>query len=185
MFQDLTVVIPVKDPPNLELFIDSMKWLLSNSKVITCDSGGGEALQEYSWKYIQKQVSMWTARRIGYDLVQTDYILNLDVDTVLPINYVKESLKILREDKADAVAIDYEKLQGHYAFGTSLWKTTILKKLYDFSSNIISDGKTIKVGFQMYSNLNNGWCECTYMFHKLKQNGYRLETLPYRAKHLK
>lgn len=183
MFRDLTVVIPVKEPPNLPLFINSMKWLLLNSKVITCDSGGGKCLQEFSWKYIQKQVSMWIARRICYELVETPYTLNLDCDVYLPHEYVLLALETLRTDKAEAIAIHFDPLKtGHLEFGTSLWKSEVLKKLYDYC--LEKHQNVVKVG-EMLTTVKTGFCECAYMWRKLKLSGGRLETLPFRAKHLK
>ena len=67
-----------------------------------------------------------------------------------------------------------------------MWKTQVLRRLYDFSMDKVMDGRIVKVGSMAYSTLHNGWCECTYMWRKLKLSGGRLETLPYyRAKHLK
>jgi len=182
---DLTIVIPVKNPLSLEDFIKSNIEVLKDNKVIVIDSGGGETLEPYCEKYFKQDLRMWEARKLGYAEVTTKFTLNLDSDTILPLEYVKEALEILKNDKAEAVAIDYEKLQGHYAFGTSIWKTEQLKKLYDYEINLVSDGKIVKVGSRTYSTLNNGWCECTYMWRKLKLSGGRLETLPFRAKHLK
>lgn len=182
---NLTIVIPVKNPPNINMLIEKMESLLKPNLLVVIDSGGGDALRKFCWKYFQKKCSMWEARKRGYSEVKTPFTLNLDSDTVLPKGYVEEALDKLMKDEAEAVAIDYETLQGHYAFGTSMWKTEVLKKLYDFSMQLVSDGKIVKVGSQAYSTLNNGWCECTYMWRKLKQAGGILETLPMRAKHLK
>lgn len=110
----------------------------------------------------------------------------LDRDVAPPMAYIQEALTLLREDKADAVSIHFDPIYtGHLEFGVSMWKTEILKKLYDFSYGLVSDGKIVKVGSQAYSTLNNGWCECSYMWRKLRASGGRLETLPIRAKHLK
>jgi hypothetical protein len=87
------------------------------------------------------------------------------------------------------VSIFYEDVnhcQGALEYGVSMWKTQVLRQLYDFSMDKVMDGKIVKVGSMTYSTLNNGWCECTYLWRKLKASGGRLETLPYyRAKHLK
>jgi cellulose synthase/poly-beta-1,6-N-acetylglucosamine synthase-like glycosyltransferase len=111
---------------------------------------------------------MTEARKIGYHFVDTPYILNLDVDTILPQGFIEESLKLLESSiSLTMVAIDYKNPQGHYAFGTSLWKTEILKELYDYT------------GFKETRR-----CECLYMIDKLRNAGYKLETLPFRAVHI-
>jgi hypothetical protein len=186
-FADLTVVIPVKDPPHLQSFIKGNLPLLRDNLVIVVDSAGGELLREVCWRYIKQTVPFWQARKLGYEETTTKFTLNLDVDVIVPEGYVEDALMLLKKD-ADGVSIFYEDVnhcQGALEFGVSLWKTEVLRRLYDFSMDLVSDGKIIKVGSQAYSTLNNGWCECTYMFRKLKNAGGRLETLPYRAKHLK
>jgi hypothetical protein len=179
----LSIVLPVKNPPDIQLFIELTKPLLQLYPLIVVDSGGGEPLRPYCRYYLQQDCHFWEARRIGYGLAEAPFILNLDVDTVLPSKYVDEALKILEGDKAEAVAIDYERLQGHYAFGTSIWKTDWLMKLYDYPPKPVE--KLIKVGKQEWvTAFQCGFCECTYMWAKLLNCGGRLETLPYRAKHL-
>ena len=184
-FSSLTIVVPVKNPPNLSLFIKTMEWLLKPNLLIEIDSGGGEALRKFCWRYFEKNCRMWEARKLGYAEVKTDFTLNLDCDTVLPLEYVKGALSLLMDNEADAVAIDYEKLQGHYAFGTSIWKADWLKKLYDYPPKPVE--KLIKVGAQEWvTAFQCGFCECSYMWSRLLNSGGRLETLPYyRAKHLK
>ena len=73
----------------------------------------------------------------------------------------------LRPEIVVVVAIDYEKPQGHLAFGTSIWRTEVLKQLYDWESEKVGD------------------CECIHMWKKVHCAGLQIETLPYRAKHLK
>jgi hypothetical protein len=110
---------------------------------------------------------MIEARKIGYHFVDTPYILNLDSDTILPENFIEYSLRLLEDKNVAMVAIDYKEPQGHYAFGASLWNTDILKKLYDY------------IGFKETRR-----CECLYMIDKLRNAGYKLETLPVRARHI-
>jgi glycosyltransferase involved in cell wall biosynthesis len=185
--QRLSVVIPVKNSPSLEVFIKGNLRLLENNEVIVVDSGGGEQLEKLCTKYIKKDVSFWEARKLGYAHVSTQHILNLDCDVVVPEGYVEDALALL-QNKAEAVSIFYEDVnhcQGALEYGVSMWKTQVLRQLYDFSLDKVMDGKIVKVGSMAYSTLNHGWCECTYMWRKLKLSGGRLETLPYRAKHLK
>jgi hypothetical protein len=110
---DLTIVIPVKDPPDLERFIRENFKVLNASWKVVVDSGGGEPLKVLpNTLWIQRQVSMWEARKIGYGEVKTPFTLNLDADTILPNSYVLDSLNVLRENSCDAVAIDYDPPAG-------------------------------------------------------------------------
>jgi len=162
----LTIVIPVKNPLDIDSFISGNKIYLEKYNVIVIDSNGaGKELKGYS-SYINKEMSMTQARKVGYSLVITPYTLNLDVDTILPNNFIDFALSLLKNKNVVVVAIDYENCQGHYAFGTSLWKTDILKKLYDYKEG-------------------NILCECIFMWRKVLQNKNKIETLPLRAIHLK
>jgi len=172
MFEELSVVIPVKKSarPFIEQFAEQMLWLLrSDAKIIVVDSGGGELLWQYSSdKPISVEVDMPTARKLGYERVQTEFTLNLDDDNVLNPNYLTQAIQLLRANaKVVAVAIDYEKLLGHLGFGTSVWRSAALKELYDWRRD------------------NDRRCECVYMWQKVLGKGLLIETLPYRAKHLK
>ncbi|MBS7632795.1 glycosyltransferase family 2 protein [Candidatus Bathyarchaeota archaeon] len=182
---DLTIVIPVKNPPDLDRFIRENFRILSASWKVVVDSGGGERLSRLpNTLWIQRQVPMWEARRIGYEQVKTPFTLNLDVDTILPDGCVEDALALLRENSCDAVAIDYQPPQGHYAFGTSIWRTELLKKLYDYPPKSVE--KLIKVGKQEWiTAFQNGFCECTYMWARLLRSEGRLESLGYRAIHIR
>ena len=182
---DLTVVIPVKAPPDLDGFVKGNLSLLSVTRKMVVDSGGGEPLGHLpNTHWLQRKVFMWEARRLGYEEVKTTFTLNLDADTILPNGYVQESLKILRKNSCDAVAVDYDPPQGHYAFGTSIWRTDWLRKLYDYPPKAVE--KLIRVGEREWiTAFQNGFCECTYMWARLIRSGGRLETLGYKATHLK
>ena len=179
------MVIPVKDPPDLERFIKGNFAILNATCKVVVDSGGGKQLEKLpNTLWIQKQVPMWEARKLGYEEVRTPFTLNLDADTILPEGYVQESLDLLRESMCDAVAIDYDPPQGHYAFGTSIWRTALLRKLYNYPPKAV--GKLIKVGKQEWvTAFQNGFCECTYMWARLLRSGGKLETLGYRAIHIR
>lgn len=169
--RELSVVIPVKRREGFNpvpLFIKQMNWLWqTEATIIVIDSGGGEALKPFAHKYIQQNVSLWEARKLGYENIETLYTMNLDDDNIVPKDYVLKALNILSENSnVIAVAIDYEVLLGHYGFGTSVWKTEWLKQLYDW-------------------NKGSSLCECCWMWSKIHRANKRLETLPYRAKHLK
>ena len=180
---DLTIVIPVKYPPDLERFIRENFKILNASWKVVVDSGGGEQLKALpNTLWIQRQVPMWEARKIGYGEVKTPFTLNLDVDTVLPEGYVQDALNLLRENLCDAIAIDYDPPQGHYAFGTSVWRTNLLRKLYDYPPKAVE--RLIKVGEQEWiTAFQNGFCECTYIWARLIRSGGKLETLSYKAIH--
>ena len=182
---DLTIVIPVKDPPDLQRFVRENLEVLSASKKVVIDSGRGEQLGRLPNALLfQRQVPMWEARRIGYEEVRTPFTLNLDADTILPNGYVLDSLNALRKNSCDAVAIDYDHPQGHYAFGTSIWRTELLKKLYDYPPKAVE--KLIKVGEREWvTAFQNGFCECMYMWARLIRSRAKLETLGYKATHLK
>ena len=101
---DLTIVVPVKNPKKLDEWLRQMAWLLKEHKTIVIDSGGGEKLEALAWKYVKKDLEEWEARELGYSFIETPFVLNLDVDTVLPKEYVQEALDLLRSEKAEATA---------------------------------------------------------------------------------
>jgi hypothetical protein len=131
--------------------------LFKSTYTIVIDSKGGDRLRGYvdCYKYFLGKLSV--ARRMGIDMVNTEYTLNLDVDTFLPNGYIEKALEILQNNiDIQAVALDYDKPQGHLAFGTSLWRTKTLKEQYDWNE----ETKT---------------CECLYMWNKI--NG-KVATVP-------
>lgn len=166
---DLTIVIPVRESIKIiAKFINENKWLLQNSAVVVIDREGGDILSYYADAYeIDRKSPFWEARRKGYKYVATKYILNLDAGAVVPINYVKRAIKLMDEDDTIAVvSLDWEKLYGHLQFGVSIWRTNVLKELYDWDKT-------------------QGWCECIYMWSKVHNIKMKIETLPYRAKRLR
>lgn len=175
----------MKNPPDLERFIRGNSSILDASWKVVVDSGGGQRLGRLlKTLWIQRQVPMWEARKLGYREVELPFTLNLDADTVLPDGYVQECLSTLQDNQCDAVAIDYDPPQGHYAFGTSVWRTDLLKKLYNYPPKAVE--KLIKVGQgEWVTAFQNGFCECTYMWARLLGSGGKLETLNHRAIHLK
>jgi glycosyltransferase involved in cell wall biosynthesis len=180
----LAIVIPVKDPPDIDRFIEVNKRFFAKYYVIVIDSGGGEKLEQYADHYVKRNLSLWEARKLGYSYVATEFILNLDVDVEIPSLY-PELTDFMRENEIDAMSIFYEDVnhcQGALEFGISLWRTSVLRSLYDFSSET-AISPIQKVGTMHYASLNNGWCECTYMWRKLKLSGRKLETVSVRAVH--
>jgi len=117
---------------------------------------------------ISRTIGLGKARRECIDKVSTEYVLVLDLDNVLPDQYIEDAIMIMKADtKIAVIALDYEECIGHYGFGTSLWKGEMLKKLYD------------------YQDYKGELCECCYLYRKVLQNKYKIETLPYRAIHNK
>jgi cellulose synthase/poly-beta-1,6-N-acetylglucosamine synthase-like glycosyltransferase len=166
-----TIIIPVKNPKHLNEFIIQNKAILDYYPVIIIDSGGGLKLSAIKSRlYYFRDVDFPTARKLGGQLSFTKYCLHLDCDAVLPENYINEAEKILDNNPEVAVvSIEYENLKGHLGFGTSLWRTKIFNELYDFTIEYI----------------DFGICECLYMWRKVLEHGYKIETLNCRAKHLR
>jgi hypothetical protein len=169
---ELSIVIPVKEDAKIvRAFRDHHLPLLSTGQVIVIDSDGGEGLEPYSRTYIKALVDepLHIARKRGIALAEAEFTLNLDVDTLLPFNYPQAAIDLLQTNpKLVAVALDYEApdCQGHLAFGTSVCRTLVLKQLYDWQPGHES-------------------CECVYMWGKFRRNGYLIDTLPLRVRHLK
>jgi hypothetical protein len=181
----ITIVTPVKNPPNIKAFIEGNSPLFKQHLLVVIDSGGGEELKQHALVYRFVDLQMHSARKLGYGDIRTPFTLNLDADTVLPPNFILDAQDLLESGSAAVVALDYEQLQGHYAFGASLWRSHLLKELYDYSSELAMSNTLEKIGPSIYARLNNGWCECSYMWKKLLERGHRLETLPMRAIHLR
>ncbi|MDH5375921.1 MAG: hypothetical protein OEW95_08925 [Candidatus Bathyarchaeota archaeon] len=169
----ITIALPVfEDPEIVAKFIDGNKEILEKYPLIVIDRNGGEALKEYASFYRKTccptiGLPLGSSRGFLIGRVETEFTLNLDVDVLLPKHFVKESLKKFEDPKVAVVALDYENLQGHLAFGPSIWRTEILQNLYDWGL-----WKTRK-------------CECIYMWGKVRGAKYKVETLGMRAKHLR
>ena len=169
----LTIVIPVKTTRNLDEFIEKNLWWLTWLPVIVIDSGGGEKLQLIANTYIKKDCSFWEARKYAYELVETPYVMNLDSDVIIPNDYPAHAFKLLEDPNVGAVSLFFEGMShfGVLEYGISIWKTDLVRKLYDF------DAKMLPL---------DGTCECTYMWRKLWHFGYRVQIVdPYFARHLR
>lgn len=110
--------------------------------------------------------TMWEARKKGIEQVKTKYCMMLDDDNIVPFKYVLDALVELETNGTDVVAIDYDPPMGHLAFGCSIWRTNVLRRLYDYKRPCND-------------------CECIYMWGKIHRHKYKLRTLPYKAIHLK
>ncbi len=167
MYKDLSIVLIVKEDKE---FVDEMlKYhieLLDSEDVIVIDSGGGEALKHISTSYEKINLSLGKARRYAISKVKNKYTLIVDVDTELPEYFIDDAMEILKRHKDTAVvAIDYNPLQGHLAMGASLWRTEILKEVYNWDDN------------------KNGRCECVTNWGKVRKKGWHIETLTSHAVH--
>jgi len=168
----LNIVIPVKDKEEIvSEFIEGNRDTLSKYKIIVINTKGGEQLKQYSYIYIndiEGKYTMSKARKLGLGLVDTEYILNLDTHVILPKYYINASI-ILMDSNNDvgAISIDHKKLMGHLGFGQSIWRTKLLRELYDWKEEY-----------------KNYCCECFYMWSKLYGTKYKLETIAnMRCKH--
>jgi len=185
---ELTIAIIVKNPPKAKEFLEGNKPYLEKYPVVVVDSGGGEDYAAFAKLYEQKKLNLTDARKYIVTKIETPFIFILDADVLIPKGYPEQALELLRNNKADAVSIFYEDLvhcQGALEFGCSIWRTSVLLELYDFSFNVNDTKKIVQVGPHNWASLANGWCECTYMWRKIKDKNLILETLPFRAIHLK
>jgi hypothetical protein len=169
----MTIILPVFEVPEVVAeFVKSNEAILKKHPLFVLDRKGGEILKEHATFYKKTSCPtiafpLGSSRRFLIKKVQTEFTLNLDVDVLLPTNFIQEALRKFKNPCVAAVALEYEPPQGHLAFGPSIWRTKILQKLYDWE----------------HWKTNN--CECLYMWKKLRKAGYKLETLDMCAKHLK
>lgn len=169
----VTIIIPVFEEPELVTkFVNSNKEILEKHPLFVINRKGGDVLRDRASFYKKTScptigMLLGSSRKFLIRRVQTKFTLCLDTDVLLPENFVQEALKKFEDSQVAAVALDYEKSQDHLAFGPSIWRTKILQKMYNWEYV-----KTTK-------------CECIYMWDKLHKNGYKIETVDMRAKHIK
>ena len=169
----VTLVLPVMEEPEIVAkFVEGNKNILENFPLLVLDLKGGEPLKEYAFFYKKTRcptigMPLGSSRSFLIRRVQTEFTLNLDVDILLPKNFVTKALTKFKDPKVAVVALDYEKSQGHLAFGPSMWRTKILQALYNWEI-----WKTNE-------------CECIYMWKKVHKANYKIETLNMQARHLK
>lgn len=177
---DLTILISCCEEDNLVDFsVQENYYILLKYPIVVVDKKGGdrfiflEQQGNMDIQYFAQDTTWWFARRFGLEFVKTKYVLCLDVDTILPPHYIESAIYILESrPEVTCIALDYAEphAQNHLAFGTSIWRTEILKELYDW--RLTADQKF-------------GVCECKYMWNKVEKKGMKVETLPLEAKHLK
>lgn len=195
MTDRITIVIPIKNPPDLDNFIKENIFELLYNQTIVVDSGGGEAIRKYADIYIDADMEMAEARKLGYMLAEEEYILNLDCDVVIPKNYISVARFMLSKDAyAGAVSLFIDRPSHHMGildFGCSLWKAALLKELYDYGPRTFQKQEVV----DLTSDPNHKHlvlvgcptCECWYMWKKMRDIGKELLIVPeiITARHLK
>jgi len=178
LLENLTVITPIKETKSLMPWFEQMRWLLKNWVII--DSGGGENLEPLCTRYIKADTPFYEARKIGYAHATTHYIMNLDAFTIVPEEYVTQALTLLNNGDADCCAIDYLPSLGHYGFGTSIWRTDVLNKLYDYMPRLLQD-KAVDSKGEIHT-IKMSFCECSYMWNTLVTSKHKFVPLFYKAK---
>lgn len=163
-----------------------MKYFKEN-KLIVIDAGGAERLKNIATYYKRDSCEMSQARQIGYNLSDTEFIMNLDSDVIIPEGYIEAALKLFANDqKLAIVSIFFDDINhnaGTLEYGISIWRTKIVKELYDYFPKSYSE-QIIQIAPRVFTGTIFPYCECSYMFQKALGVGYKIETLPIRAKHL-
>jgi hypothetical protein len=168
-------LIPVYEHPSIiAKFLIGNKKILTNYPVMFVVKGRYQDLEELpnSTIIFNNDASFWEARRIGLEDIKTKYVLNLDVDTILPEGYIERAIGWLEEcPKVGIVNINYKfpHKQSHGAFGTSVMRTEDMRKLYDYSPK----------------DYPSKPCECQYMREKVLNAGMSSVLLDMEAIHLK
>jgi len=158
------------------------------NKLIVIDAGGAEQLEQYATIYKKDSATLFDARRIGYNLAETEFIMNLDSDVTIPVGYIEAALDKFEENpKLAVISIFFEDVThnaGVLEYGISIWRTAIVKELYDYFPKSYS-AQVIQVAPNRFTGTKFPYCECSYMFERARGAGYQIDTLPIRAKHLR
>jgi hypothetical protein len=186
----LTIITPIKiRAPRRKVLSEFLKAnipVFKEHHFIVIDSGGGEDFRTLADLYIAGEMTLWQARKFGYALVHTKYIMNLDCDVIVPRGYIEKALEMMEaNEKIAAVSIFYNDVThngGILEYGVSIWRTEVVKELYDYDPQQISH-ETIKIG-DKYITAGYPYCECMHMWRKVLEKGMKIETLPIRALHL-
>ena len=186
----LTIITPIKcrHETILNEFLKANIPIFKSNHFIVIDSGGGEIFNKIADLYIAGKMTLWQARKFGYALVHTKYVMNLDCDVVVPDGYIKKALTMLEADeKLVAVSIFYDDVThngGILEYGISIWRTDFLRENYDYDPAQIKS-EVVKISDDNYILAGYPYCECMHMWRKVKQKGMKIETLPIRALHLR
>jgi glycosyltransferase involved in cell wall biosynthesis len=176
----ITILIPCYEEDKIiERSIQENYEILVKHPIIIVDKKGGDKFLflnqqgNMNIQYFTQNTSFWFARRFGLEFVKTKYVLNLDVDTVLPKGYIEQAIAILEaRPEVGAVTAEYAEPfnnNHHLGFGNSVWRTEQLKELYDWR----------------LTTKQPSMCECNHMWDKLMKKELKVETLPMEAIHLK
>jgi len=186
----LSIVVPIWNPKNIKKFVALNKEYLQQYPLIVIDSGGGEDLKQLAHYYIKEKMSLSEARRHGYTNTTTEFTLNLDCDVIIPKRYIEKAKEqLMQNTKIGAISLFIETPShnmGILDFGCSIWRTNILKQLYDYNPQKF--GKhVIQIAPSHYVIVGCPYCECSYMWRQLIVNGYKLDIVPefMIAEHLK
>jgi len=153
----LTVVLPVVEPePFFNLVVDHVKLIQRLYFGLI-----NEIL-------IPREVPLWMARVNGARAAKSEFIFNLDADTIVPVNFPGLAVDVLRADPlVGAVALDYRaRPQGHPAFGASVMRRDVMLQHYAWTG--LKESKA---------------CECLHTWRRLTSEGWVLSTLPMAAEH--
>jgi len=174
MLKDLvTIVIPVKEDPRIvKEFINWNQRLLTEFPLIVIDSKGGEQLKAYADWYFKGKMPFWQARKMAYKQVKTKFIFNLDSDVVPNRDYLLFAIHYLEDMDIGAVSTFFwnKPHMGKLEYGVSVWRTELLKELYDYNPNKMSRDHRL--------------CECIYMWDRLESKGHKLRPSDLFAKHI-
>jgi len=155
----LSVLIPVKEPaPHLEKVLKRVNDV--------GDLNPGLILEVLT----EREGSLSDARGSLAKKARAPYVLNLDADLLIPLEYIPFALNVLKNfDCVGAVTINYHGLNpGHAGFGGSVMRRETFLEFYQ-------------------PNLLRGRnpCECEFFFGELYRRGFLVAAAPMAAKHLK
>lgn len=148
----LSVLIPVKPPEPY------LPRVLRRVDLIRADQPGliDDVL-------IEKEGSLPEARKVLVKRAESPYVLNLDADTLVPIEFPGEALNLFkRHPGMGAVALNYRpRPQTHPDFSCSVMPTLLMRRTYSWPGHEKSED-----------------CECLFMWKKLTLEGWIVATLP-------
>jgi hypothetical protein len=121
---------------------------------------------------VDRSTPMAQARRNVIERATQPFSLILDADTRIPNQFLTEAHQKLDEGYLACTLSYYPDTQGHPPFGASLWKTPVLKRLYDYHVYVKNYKREYshtfdEKGNDRYEITNSFQCECRYMYGKL------------------
>lgn len=155
----LSVLIPVKEPaPHLPDVLIRVKEIRSLNPGLILEV------------LLEREGSLSEARGSLAKKARGSYILNLDADLLIPLEYVPFALKVLKNYSCvGSVIINYSGLNpGHAGFGGSVMKRQTFLEVYHPDQL-----------------RGRNPCECEFFFGELYRRGLLVAAAPMAAKHLK